>query len=515
MGLAVLAVPAIGEGEWETLEDVPIGTISGVGLVYAASSIWGIFPDPDLEEEDAYLWRFDCETDEWDECPVEEVGDILEYSAITWQPGLSGSGVIWWVGNACEDPVEPTLFWYDIDEEELYDEEVTGLTFGPGVSPAHGDAWYPSWVQQIELNVGWLHCLEGGSVEFWRYGIPVELDAPEEDSIYPPDSSAVHDPTPPFKWSAPDSTYRLLVATDENFNDVVIDQTVSTSNYDPSTALDDGQYFWKVGTNNGLGSYTWSQVRIFWQGSGWVQLEDLPGSATSGAALAYDNQDYYLTQSPIGFRGGVNVNYYRYEFDDVASDWTTQGMHTTPHQQLAGTSLATPQDDADYAPPWAIFGGNSTFAYWHHWRYGWDAGGNALPESPGDGASIAYAHHDDQDYLYMVCGSSSTGFYRLPIEYEGEGGGESRGSVPIAMGARVVGRANEQALQYTLDADGPVRVTLCDVSGRIAATLCSGSQEAGQHELCWNPRTLGLHAGAYIVALDAGPQQARLKVIVR
>lgn len=478
--------------------------------MFGAGSIWGVFPDP--EEEDAYLWRYDCDTDEWDQFPVEELGGILENSAMTWQPGLSGSGVVWVVDVLDEDPM---LFWYDIDEEWLDEEDVDSLGFGAGAALAHGYAWVPSWVQQVELNVGWLHCLEGGSAEFWRYGIPFELDAPQEDSIYPPDSSAVHDPTPPFKSSAPDSTYRLVVATDANFSNVVIDQQTSISSYEPTSSLAPGTYFWKVGTSDGVSSYSWSQVRLFWMGAGWVRLDDLPAAATNGAALAYDYQNYYLTESPIAFRGGTGVNaYYRYDFDET--EWTTAGMNTTPHQQLAGTSLATPQADATWDRPRAVFGqAEHSHAYYHHYRDGWQQHEDELPEVLGDGASIAYAHHDGQDYLYMVCGDGRTDFYRLPIEYEEEGGGESKGSVPVALDARITERAGEQALSYTLAAQARVRVVLCDVSGRAATTLRSEVQAAGTYELRWNPRSLGLSAGAYVVILDAGRQQARLKVLVR
>lgn len=71
---------------------------------------------------------------------------------------------------------------------------------------------------------------------------------------------------PTFAWSALTGAedYRIQVATDSGFNDLVVDQTVSAANFTPASdfALDT-EYFWRVRGNNLCGGGAWSSTRGF------------------------------------------------------------------------------------------------------------------------------------------------------------------------------------------------------------------------------------------------------------
>jgi hypothetical protein len=492
-------------------------------ITFGAGRIWGVFLLPEEERlgeyDETVLLYYNCATNEWatDEDSVVELGAWVNHTAITYQPGSTptSAGRVFITGN--EDGEYPWLYCYDIDNDDLDDDEADIGEFGAGASLAHGPAWHPVNVPTYP-NPGWLYGLRGGSNEFWRYAIPYELVA--VDNLCPAEGAVISDRTPPFKWSPPPAfAHRLVVATDASFNDIVLDVQPQSPEYEPDAALANGEYYWKTGVGNGLGGWSWSEVHNFLLDAGWGRLEDLPVSVTEGAALAYDHQYYYLTDGLVAFPGGTGVStYYHCARGLLGNTWTTSGMHTTPHPQVEGTGLATPTPDAERQPPWAVFGGDgSDYAYMHHRIFGWQRDELSLPGTLGAGASLTYARHDGKDWLYLILGGGSREFYRRQLTGDDElyGGGQSRSVLPMTAGARILGRGDELALEYRLDAAGPVRVTLCDVTGRVVATLHSGRRPAGAHELRWSPRAAGLRAGAYVVNLDAGGQQARLKVIVR
>jgi DNA-binding beta-propeller fold protein YncE len=83
--------------------------------------------------------------------------------------------------------------------------------------------------------------------------------------------------------------------------------------------------------------------------------------------------------------------------------------------------------------------------------------------------------------------------------------------------ARFCPSSNGVLIEYQLPVSGHVRATLHDALGRRIGVLAAGEQKAGTHRLSWNRDQEGrrLSAGTYFVILDTGPEQARLKAVVR
>lgn len=520
--LGVLAImPLYGQVNWVQLSSVPEDYVvdKDASIVYGAGRIWGIFVLPEEgegEDDLTCLLSYDCETDQWSY--IEEL-DWLEYTAVAYQPGVmpGNSGAVYIVGNEDQDA---EMYWYNIDDDDLEPGIVEFEWFGPGAALAHGRAGYPP-TQPTYPNPGWLYCLRGGTTnrEFWRY-VP-EYDIAALDSICPKDSAVFGDRTPPFAWIPVSGagSYRLVVASDSAFQDTVLDQQTQSASYQSTCDLDSGVYFWKTGSSDGLGSWSWGTARSFRVDFSWAQLADLPDFVTAGAALAHDYK-YWYTESGDGlvaFPGGGCQRMWLY--DIPSDDWVT-GWSNVPYPEVAGTDLVTPPSGADSLKPFAVFGqqGNS-YAYRHMLDGSWESYGTALPVTLYEGAALAYAHHEDsegvlQDWLYLIVGDDRRNFYRLQLTENTPGGGEqTQDSRSMSATARIVGRAEELVLQYRLDVAGPVRFTVCDVVGRVRMTLHTGLQVAGAHEMHLNPQDWG--AGAYIVVLDAGLQQARLKVLVR
>lgn len=61
----------------------------------------------------------------------------------------------------------------------------------------------------------------------------------------------------------PGGTYRIQVATDAGFQDVVVDETVTGESYTPASELPAGEYFWRVQGVGGCGGNTWSGAFSF------------------------------------------------------------------------------------------------------------------------------------------------------------------------------------------------------------------------------------------------------------
>ena len=72
-------------------------------------------------------------------------------------------------------------------------------------------------------------------------------------------------------------------------------------------------------------------------------------------------------------------------------------------------------------------------------------------------------------------------------------------------------------LRYRLASSQRVELDVLDVAGRVVATLASGEQEAGVHEVSWSGRTTRgqrLPNGLYLVRIRLGPETFTHKVIV-
>jgi len=97
--------------------------------------------------------------------------------------------------------------------------------------------------------------------------------------LAPFDTQTDVEPSPIFSWSASTqvSSYRIEVATDASFNDLVISQTVTGTSFQPAQPLDTStEYFWRVTPSNSCGDGSASAVSSF-------TTRPAPGACPSGA----------------------------------------------------------------------------------------------------------------------------------------------------------------------------------------------------------------------------------------
>jgi flagellar hook assembly protein FlgD len=71
-------------------------------------------------------------------------------------------------------------------------------------------------------------------------------------------------------------------------------------------------------------------------------------------------------------------------------------------------------------------------------------------------------------------------------------------------------------LRYRLSSSQNVELDVLDVAGRVVATLASGVQSAGIHEVKWNASNARgrLPSGLYLVRIRLGPETFTHKVVV-
>ena len=420
----------------------------------------------------------------------------------------------------------PALYCYSLyDEEWGYEDIEFNLNAGACI------AYQPNvnYNSQVYPVPGWIYLLSGNSRDFYRYAIPSLRPPVPLNGIYPGQSAVIADKTPHFMWvNTGAAQYRLQVSTNPNFTTTVIDVTVSVSEYQATSALSNDAYYWRTGTPNMFGAWTWSSTHSFEIVAGREPLTDITSPVGEGAAMAYDG-DYFGHQSIIVLIGGGEKGFY--EYDIVQDEWNPE--HDAPTDVIAGTSLTT--HDATEGPglyPWAAFGGAGTSD--NPWYYDksipdwveWES--HPVPPNPpyesyfpqwlGPGASMAYGPNH---YQYLIVGENAQGtprnnFYRVdPSEIE-DGQQASTTRTGIAR-MHVVAGYDDVGVEYQLRALAHVRATLHDVLGRQVGVLDAGDQQSGMHRLSWDRDSEGrkLSAGAYFVLLDIGTEQVRLKAVVR
>ena len=135
------------------------------------------------------------------------------------------------------------------------------------------------------------------------------LAPPEAPALsYPGDGTTITASKPNFQWSDPAgaSTFDILVDDNSNFSSPVIQQTVSTNSYTPSSDLAEGTYYWKVIAENTAGSSPYSATWDFT-----VSLPDInlsvsqiavsaePDGSISDQFAIENNGNYTLTYNGI------------------------------------------------------------------------------------------------------------------------------------------------------------------------------------------------------------------------
>ena len=121
--------------------------------------------------------------------------------------------------------------------------------------------------------------------------IVVELFNPLFDPlvlITPIDGESVASGGFSFKWNpiTGASEYQIQVSTDSNFTSTVIDETVTTTHYTPTTTLSTGTYYWRVRAEDSYDNESaWSEV---WSFTVSTEPGIAPSAPTAVIALAGD-----------------------------------------------------------------------------------------------------------------------------------------------------------------------------------------------------------------------------------
>jgi flagellar hook assembly protein FlgD len=70
---------------------------------------------------------------------------------------------------------------------------------------------------------------------------------------------------------------------------------------------------------------------------------------------------------------------------------------------------------------------------------------------------------------------------------------------------------------YSVAADGPVRIRVYDVAGRLVTTLVDEWRTTGEHSIVWDGNSTAggeVSAGVYFVALESADGVRTAKVVV-
>jgi hypothetical protein len=499
---------------WDALQDVPSPAVveNGAHITYGANKIWGVFPTSAEDATYAAYYGPLSGSPSWTIQDEDGFAYYMTYTSATFQ--WLEDGVLFVIGSEDGDPV---MHFHNLYDNE-WDSDDLPFSLGAGASIAYQPN--VNYNRQMTPVPGWIYCLSGGSTDFWRYAIPTSLPNMALDGIYPGSGAVIADQTPLFQWA--DTTqqqHRLLVSTDALFGDTVLDKVTSNPEYQDSSVLANGTYYWRTAAWVSS-AWSWGLTHSFELDGGWSQLaQSVPYSVGSGAAIAYD-ADAYGHPSILAFLGGGG--YYFYEYNVCQPGWTAKDP--TDKAQNAGTSLSTPEPVGEGGHyPWAAFGGEGTSDYpyyldvYHEPDPNWtlfDPSNDAkFPEIIGSDASMVVGPNP---YIYLTVGDNN--FYRLDPPSLGFDGGMAAGATRTSDArAHSIARFDAVEVEYQLEAARHVRATLHDAVGRQVGACDAGEQTRGIHRLSWKRDCEGrkLSPGAYFVLLDTGTEQVRLKAVVR
>tara|TARA_B100001113_G_scaffold192198_1_gene157547 strand:- start:414 stop:716 length:303 start_codon:yes stop_codon:yes gene_type:complete len=72
-------------------------------------------------------------------------------------------------------------------------------------------------------------------------------------------------------------------------------------------------------------------------------------------------------------------------------------------------------------------------------------------------------------------------------------------------------------IKYELEMEGPVKITIYDMMGRLIKTLLNGSQTAGHKNIKWNAtndKNEAVSAGLYLYTIESGNNIQTMKMIL-
>lgn len=177
--------------------------------------------------------------------------------------------------------LRPQFNWSDVDGASSYQIQISKYAnlSSPSVSKTVYSSYFDPTVDlPVYRTLYWRVRANGANgpsqwSEVWSFNTPNPPGKPS--LLLPADTALVRDYTPRLDWSTstlPSGTsfgyYRLQIAWDRSFNDLLLDTQVSPQSNSEFTLPDDlqanRQYFWRVMAVNAAGQYrSWSAVRTF------------------------------------------------------------------------------------------------------------------------------------------------------------------------------------------------------------------------------------------------------------
>ena len=532
--VCVMLVAAAAMG-WGQLDDVPVNVESGAHLTWGDGLVWGMFPIQGGQGgagQKTYALKFNpnAEPDSmWDDSTIPLISSRrLFYAGLTFQ--WNEQPVVWACGWHEDGGNEYSkLYWYPVDSapNEWREATIDSFTLGNGASIAY-DPERASWAVNCEVP-GWIYCLPGDGTTFWRYAIPGGVYVPDMEAYgyYPGPGAIIADQTPHFRWnSAATTQYRIQVSANQYFMSNVIDEVLSSPEYEPTAELANGTYYWRTATWT-AGTWSWCvSNRSFSLEGGWQRLADIPEAVTQGAMIAYDKGIFDGgSRSILALPGGGQNQHHRvhsYRYNITQNSWVQLDSvyDVTEHE---GTSLTTRTPTPEAASPLvrARFTNSGDVPYGFTQNDGWNEwcveSGDTMKDSHFPGAIGPYSSMviGGDNYMYLLKGFAEQ-FYYVELPVDGDGG-QASGVVRNGKAtAHVITSHGGVEVEYELPASAHVRVTVHDAVGRQVGYLDAGDQQRGVHRVNWDRDSEGrrLSAGAYFVLLDIGTEQTRLKAVV-
>jgi hypothetical protein len=296
-----------------------------------------------------------------------------------------------------------------------------GSSFAPTSVPAPGSSVWTLDVADSALPGNATLTLQGDDgTDQHTADLALTLDdaivtAPELQS--PADAATDLPLTPTFEWStlAEIASYRIQIATDSGFGNVVVDETIASDTFSPASDLALGaEYFWRVQGSNVCGGGTWSPTRSFT-----TRLEpeanfsqaafafSLEADAIAGATLAIENTGTgnltweVAADSPEALAGGGHEP----ARDEVVSiaDFTLPGSGSNSATADAGVTSDGPVVGFSFQGTVSGISGTQTYA-----------SDMAMTITSPAGASYTvggFNSPNDADWEFQGEGSTSDGIY--------------------------------------------------------------------------------------------------------
>lgn len=197
-------------------------------------------------------------------------GNAVDVSAPGGETDIKAEGVLSTVSNGTTVPTTDAYKYYQ--GTSMAAPHVAGvaaliLSVAPDLTPAEIEQHLKDTARPFPDGSGCTvaDCGDGIVDAFRALDGLVDGPPPAPALISPVDGATVTDATPMLDWSDADGagSYRLQVATDTGFNDVVIDVDVVASTYTPAAPLANDQYVWRVRSVAGALESEWSSAWSF------------------------------------------------------------------------------------------------------------------------------------------------------------------------------------------------------------------------------------------------------------